>query len=297
MADTINITRECGHCHAPKTITVSRTGYQAWDMGRGAFVQEAFPELSADDRELLVSGICGPCFDAIMGPEPDEDEGPGALIIVAGDPSDIEAFARAGGYAGAERPPSDPMRDDESTPVDHEHPCSPDANPGPAGVTLTDLGPGSLHEIQSRVLAGKTLQGEEATRGHLSAPHTDWPRCATVLPTITSPLFSTEPSLCNRPATLIAGFTTDYLDACGHHRCDDPMCPIEMIGSDPEIRAQALANVIPVCGMHLNKLRMDEDRFRRDVHPDLSAVFRLAVIGVESCIGTAAQVFDLRGAQ
>ena len=32
-------------------------------------IQNAMPNLSADDRELLISGICGPCFDKMFPPE------------------------------------------------------------------------------------------------------------------------------------------------------------------------------------------------------------------------------------
>ncbi|MBO1003151.1 hypothetical protein [Pseudogracilibacillus auburnensis] len=34
-------------------------------LSEGAHVQDAMPYLSADDRELLISGICGKCFDEI----------------------------------------------------------------------------------------------------------------------------------------------------------------------------------------------------------------------------------------
>jgi len=281
MADTVNITRTCSNCRKEHTLTVTAAGYRDWDQGRGAYVQVAFPELDPGQRELLVSGICGPCFDEIMVPEP-EDDGPGALILIAGDPADIETFARAAGYAGAERP-----GEDEPTPGV--------ANPSSPGVPVSPglLGAGPLSEIHSRVLAGKTLQGRDASRGHLSVSSVDWPRCATQLPSITSPLFRSEPLVCNRPATIIAAFTEAYLDACARHVCHNPGCPVNMMGTDPEIREQALASQIPVCGMHLAKLRDDEQRFLRDVG-GLDQVFHLNVIGVESVIGTAAEVFDLR---
>lgn len=32
----------------------------------GAFVQDAFPYLSDDEREILVSKTCGPCFDKMF---------------------------------------------------------------------------------------------------------------------------------------------------------------------------------------------------------------------------------------
>lgn len=41
-----------------------------WDRYmKGHHVQRVFPELSDDDRELFISGICGKCFDALFGEE------------------------------------------------------------------------------------------------------------------------------------------------------------------------------------------------------------------------------------
>lgn len=39
-----------------------KNAYEWWR--RGAMVQDAFPELTADEREILVSGTHGRCFDA-----------------------------------------------------------------------------------------------------------------------------------------------------------------------------------------------------------------------------------------
>ena len=42
------------------------------DMGRwqnGSLIQDAMPYLSADERELLISGTCGTCFDKMFGSE------------------------------------------------------------------------------------------------------------------------------------------------------------------------------------------------------------------------------------
>jgi len=297
MAETINITRTCRQCREETTLTVSAAGWKAWDEGRGELIQYAFPELDPGARELIMNGVCGACFDAWLGPEPDpdtdpDDDGRRFMAIIIGDNADdIEAIARESGYLGAERP-----GDDEPTPATATtDDRSPVANPGPAGVTSPWLHAGPLSEIHSRVLAAKTLQGEPATRGHLSAPTVDWPRCVTVIPAITSPLFRTEPNICQRPATVLASFTEPYLDACAAHRCTDVMCPVQSIGEDRELREAALASQVPVCGLHLPWLRRDEQRFLREVTGvTLDHVFHLSVIGVESAIGTAAEVFDLR---
>lgn len=37
----------------------------------GAYIQDAFPMLSVDDRERLISGYCKECWDALFGDEPE----------------------------------------------------------------------------------------------------------------------------------------------------------------------------------------------------------------------------------
>lgn len=61
------VTPECPFCHGVKVLDVPERGYLRW-LG-GAFVQEAFPEMPADDRERLITGVCGPCWNAQMGEE------------------------------------------------------------------------------------------------------------------------------------------------------------------------------------------------------------------------------------
>ena len=39
----------------------------AWENGE--LIQNAMPYLSADEREVLISGTCGPCFDRMFGGE------------------------------------------------------------------------------------------------------------------------------------------------------------------------------------------------------------------------------------
>ncbi len=60
----------CARCGILHETAVSEDAYMAY--ARGAMVQEAFPNMSADYRELFfLSGICGPCFD-ILFPEDDD---------------------------------------------------------------------------------------------------------------------------------------------------------------------------------------------------------------------------------
>ena len=36
-----------------------------WDFNHGVHVQNAFPYLSSDDRETLISGICKDCYKSM----------------------------------------------------------------------------------------------------------------------------------------------------------------------------------------------------------------------------------------
>ena len=52
----------CGHVHE---VTVDAIDYLAWETGTPA--QYAFPYLSADEREMLISGICPECWARTFG--------------------------------------------------------------------------------------------------------------------------------------------------------------------------------------------------------------------------------------
>lgn len=69
---TVTFTGDCLHCKKPQTLTVSPDQFRAYETG--VLIQDAFPHLDAGQREYLISGICGPCFDAMFG-EPEEEPG------------------------------------------------------------------------------------------------------------------------------------------------------------------------------------------------------------------------------
>lgn len=54
----------CGHEHF---MLVDEADLLAWQNGKLA--QDAFPYLSADEREMLISGICPACWDRMFGGE------------------------------------------------------------------------------------------------------------------------------------------------------------------------------------------------------------------------------------
>ena len=54
----------CISCGKLVSITAPASNWEA--RKSGARVQDAFPALDADAREILTSGICGECFDEMF---------------------------------------------------------------------------------------------------------------------------------------------------------------------------------------------------------------------------------------
>ncbi|WP_211746380.1 hypothetical protein [Paenibacillus sp. Marseille-Q4541] len=69
MRDT-QLTVNCFSCKQDQAVKVNEKDLENYN--NGAHAQHVFPYLSADERELLISGICGCCFDKMF--EGDEDE-------------------------------------------------------------------------------------------------------------------------------------------------------------------------------------------------------------------------------
>lgn len=55
----------CIICGTQHTLNIDATKLSMYNAGFGK-IQDLFPELTANERELLVSGICGKCYDSIM---------------------------------------------------------------------------------------------------------------------------------------------------------------------------------------------------------------------------------------
>jgi len=55
----------CRQCGTTAQIPVLGPDYDRWQNGE--LIQNAMPYLSADDREVLISGVCGTCFDNMFG--------------------------------------------------------------------------------------------------------------------------------------------------------------------------------------------------------------------------------------
>jgi hypothetical protein len=65
--DKVQITTKCPSCGEKKIMYVSAKGFKSWK--EGGHIQDAFPTLSPDDRERLLSGLCPACWDKEFGGE------------------------------------------------------------------------------------------------------------------------------------------------------------------------------------------------------------------------------------
>lgn len=61
--------RFCG-----KEITVQTDEEKFMHLDAGEHVQDIFPDLSPNYRELMISGMCGVCFDELFGEDNDDEE-------------------------------------------------------------------------------------------------------------------------------------------------------------------------------------------------------------------------------
>lgn len=63
--ERVTVTKTCCVCGKEASVTVDREGYDRW-IG-GAHVQHVFRDMSADDREILISGTHPECWDELFG--------------------------------------------------------------------------------------------------------------------------------------------------------------------------------------------------------------------------------------
>ena len=57
----------CVQCRICKDLHhVQFNGHDYVDWQDGKYLQDAMPYLTEDERELMISQICGPCFDSMF---------------------------------------------------------------------------------------------------------------------------------------------------------------------------------------------------------------------------------------
>ena len=62
---TIQMTVQCRACGVDYHLSVDYDGYTAWKNGEG-FIQDLLPHNTDSERELLLSGNCGDCYDRMF---------------------------------------------------------------------------------------------------------------------------------------------------------------------------------------------------------------------------------------
>ena len=61
MTELLTVNVCCISCEKMSPVTVPKKGYIAGQ--EGALIQTALPDLTPEERELLISNTCGTCFD------------------------------------------------------------------------------------------------------------------------------------------------------------------------------------------------------------------------------------------
>ena len=61
------VTVKCSECGKVEKIPFSLAQEEAYDAG--GLIQRVAPELTDNQREVLISQICGKCFDALFAEE------------------------------------------------------------------------------------------------------------------------------------------------------------------------------------------------------------------------------------
>ena len=74
MSDKLNFELEClcNYCDYAEEILVDEADYDAWH--NGVFAQDAFPYLTAGQRELMISNTCNDCWQQFFPSNEDDDE-------------------------------------------------------------------------------------------------------------------------------------------------------------------------------------------------------------------------------
>lgn len=73
MSEMIEVeTPNCPECGEFAFISVPKAGYDLWKSG--LHIQTALPDLSSNERELLLTGFHPECWDLAFPPEEEEEE-------------------------------------------------------------------------------------------------------------------------------------------------------------------------------------------------------------------------------
>lgn len=65
--------KPCPVCRTRSIIMLPYKGWAAWFLD-GKLIQDALPDLTAAERELLITGTCESCWDSIFADHEDFEE-------------------------------------------------------------------------------------------------------------------------------------------------------------------------------------------------------------------------------
>ena len=77
---TITLTMNCPFCGSLHQVTVGEDAFEKYV--NGALASKAFPQLTATEREQIISEICPKCQSKFFEEDPEEDEDEGDDIYV-----------------------------------------------------------------------------------------------------------------------------------------------------------------------------------------------------------------------
>lgn len=62
----LKVSVRCPFCGEQSIVTVDASDWERFSKPGGPLVREAFPYLTSDERELLISGTCVSCWNKYM---------------------------------------------------------------------------------------------------------------------------------------------------------------------------------------------------------------------------------------
>lgn len=65
-------TKTCPVCHQQTELHLDPAKVQRWEQGE--YLEDVWPDMLPEYRELLISGTHGLCWGELMGPDPDDDD-------------------------------------------------------------------------------------------------------------------------------------------------------------------------------------------------------------------------------
>lgn len=76
------VVTQCPFCGRGNEVEVNEA--DCWDWDDGMLVQDAFPYLSASEREMLITGCCPTCWNKMFGDDGEPDLPSIARMILEG---------------------------------------------------------------------------------------------------------------------------------------------------------------------------------------------------------------------